>query len=80
MGNIRIDDASLREGLRTIRKSSEVKALLDEQVQAIANRAGKDFEGDTIVGQNRCQGLVKTVDKDAYFRELHNHTLQKALR
>lgn len=68
------------DGIREIRKSSEVQSIVDGQVQAIAGRAGDGFAGDTMVGKTRIQGVVKTTSKEAYFRALHNHTLSKCLK
>lgn len=68
------------QGIREIRKCEGVFNVVDQHVQSIAGRAGDGFTGDTIVGQNRCQGLVKTTDKDSYFRAIHSHTLSKCLR
>lgn len=66
-------------GYRELMKQPETVKVVDEYVQQVAERAGAGFEGDTITGKNRAQGMVRPVDDSAWRATYKDNALLKAL-
>lgn len=61
--------------------SEEVKALVEEQAQAVMQRAGTEgYEIDTVQDHGRVKARVYTTDRKAYFKELKSNNLLKAVQ
>lgn len=61
-------------------KSEEMKALVSERAQEIANRCGEGYEVNAINAGTRYIASVATTDAESMKDNLENNTLLKALR
>lgn len=66
-------------GYRELMKKPETVKVIDGYVQQVAQRAGEGFEGDTITGKHRAQGMVRPVDDGAWRATYKDNALLKAL-
>lgn len=69
-----------REGIKELLKSSEFEKICEDMAHDIADRAGDGYEVSTYQGKNRVNASVKAETPRAYYDNLKNNTLLKALR
>lgn len=60
-------------------KSAEMKAVLDETAQHIAESAEGDYKVDTLIGRTRANAEVSCASAKTYYDNLRNNTLLKAM-
>lgn len=77
MANVRI--RIKRRGVRQYLNSDSVQALLSEEAQKVAARAGTGFETSVRAGKNRAHGRVYASTWQAVGRNRRDNTLLKAL-
>lgn len=68
-----------RDGVRQLMKSAEMKAVLDEVAQHIAESAEGDYKVDTLTGRTRANAEVSCASAKTYYDNLRNNTLLKAM-
>lgn len=68
-----------RDGVRQIMQSAEMKAVLEETAQHIAQNAEGDYKVDTITGRRRANTEVSCASAKTYYSNLKNNTLLKAM-
>ena len=68
-----------REGVKQLMKSAEVKAVLDEVAQHIAESAEGDYKVDSMTGRTRANAEVSCASAKTYYDNLRNNTLLKAM-
>lgn len=66
-------------GINELMKSSEMQSALLEAGQAVANAAGDEFEAEVHTANWIAASNVYASNKEAYFKNLHENTLLKAL-
>lgn len=71
---ITLDHAGFRELLR----SAEVRDLVQEEADAIAEHAGPGMEADANIGRHRVYGGVITATEEARLAEARDRALTKA--
>ena len=69
-----------RAGVRSMLRSEEAKAICKELAEGIKQRAGDGYEVSTYTGRNRVNASVKAETAQAYYDNLRNNTLNRALR
>ena len=67
-------------GLRELRRSKEIQALLQEQADAALRRLGGGYESSTHVGPGRANVSIAAVTEEAARENEQNNTVLKALR
>lgn len=67
-----------RAGVREVLLSSSEPCM--EYASQVANRAGEGWETKEYKGKNRAGATVYTDDEKTFYRNLHNNTLEKALK
>lgn len=67
-------------GLRELRRSKEVQALLEEQANAALRRLGNGYESSTHVGKGRANVSIAATSEEAIRENEQNNTVLKALR
>lgn len=68
-----------RDGVKQIMQSAEMKAVLEETAQHIANSAEGDYKVDTMTGRTRANAEVSCGSVSTYYDNLKNNTLLKAM-
>ena len=68
-----------RDGIKAIMKSVEMKAVLDETAQHIAESAEGDYKVDNMTGRTRANAEVSCASTETYYDNLRNNTLLKAM-
>lgn len=68
-----------RAEVRKLLKSDEMKGVLLEFADHVADRAGDGYEQDIYVGKNRANAMVRASTYQAKKDNLKNNTLLKAL-
>lgn len=68
-----------REGVKQLMQSEEMRALLDETAQHIADSAEGAYKVDTRTGRTRANAEVSCADAKTYYENLRNNTLLKAM-
>lgn len=68
-----------RDGVRQIMQSAEMKVVLEETAQHIAQNAEGDYKVDTITGRRRANAEVSCASAQTYYDNLKNNTLLKAM-
>lgn len=69
-----------KSGVRELLKSSEAQGICMDYAQQIAGVAGAGFEAEEHNGKNRNGATVITRTEEAYFSNLKNNTLVKAVQ
>ena len=77
MANVKVELIS--SGIRELLQSSEMEAECRRLAEGVANRAGDGYEVDTHVGRTRVNAMVSAGTRKAYYDNLKNNTLLKAL-
>jgi len=67
-------------GVRELLKSEAMKSVLREQASRIQQRAGDGYEVEERNYPERAGAVVKAGSAEAYYDNLHNNTLLKAVR
>lgn len=62
-----------------LRKSPEVKAICRKEAEGIAERAGDGFEVEEKANPTRAKFVVKAATPEAYYKNLKENTLLKAM-
>lgn len=60
-------------------KSPEMQAVIQEQAEAIAGRAGDGYEVVVKTGKRRCHANIVTASNDARRDNAENNTLLRAM-
>lgn len=60
-------------------KSAEMKAVLDETAQHIAESAIGEYKVDSMTGRTRANTEVSCASTETYYDNLRNNTLLKAM-
>lgn len=72
-----------RAGVRELLKSSEMQAVISEHTDRIRSNAegmtGLEYESNVRNGSNRVVGTVSAGSAHAYYENLKNNTLLRAL-
>ena len=68
-----------RDGVKAIMKSAEMKAILDETAQHIAESASGEYKVDSMTGRTRANAEVSCASAETYYDNLRNNTLLKAM-
>ena len=68
-----------RDGIKAIMKSAEMKAVLDETAQHIAENAIGEYKVDSMTGRTRANAEVSCASTETYYDNLRNNTLLKAM-
>ena len=78
MGNVKyeMDYAGIGQLLKSDELCEGMQAIGD----GIARKAGDGYAADTEVGKKRAHTFVRATTKEAYFDNLKNNTLLKALQ
>lgn len=66
-----------REGVRTLMRSPEMKAVLKDRADTVKDRCGDGY--DSYVAQTRAVAVVETVSPQAYNDNSAHNTLLKAV-
>ena len=66
-------------GVREVMNSPGMQAILREQAEQVAGRAGEGFEGNVQPGKNRAHGRVYAATWEAVGHNRKHNTLLKAL-
>ena len=66
-------------GVRELLQCAEIEATCRELAEGVASRAGDGYTVDTHVGKTRVNAMVSADTRDAYYDNLRNNTLLKAL-
>lgn len=67
-------------GIRDLRNSEEMQAMLFEKANEIAGRCSGSYETDVRPGKTRANASIITRDSATYHRNLKDNELLKALR
>ena len=67
-------------GIKEVLKSQEVKSALNDVANKTLNAAGEGFKAKPYTGKNRAGVIVAPETAEAYYKNLRNNTLLKALR
>lgn len=68
------------EGVRALLQSDALRDVCEEYADGILQRAGDGFKRDTRIGRYRVKVAVKTDGPAAYYKNLKDNTLAKAMR
>lgn len=68
-----------KEAVREMLRSDEMQAILNEHGERVLEAAGPGYEISQHRGRNRVNTQVATYDAEAYYDNLRNNTLLKAL-
>lgn len=68
-----------REGVKQLMQSAEMRALLDETAQHIADNAEGAYKVDTRTGKTRANAQVSCADAHTYYSNLKHNNLLKAM-
>lgn len=66
-------------GIKELLKSKEITTQVNEIASGVANRAGEGFEINSRIGANRAVATVYAATPKAFYSNLKNKTLLKAL-
>lgn len=69
-----------REGVRELLKGQEMKNIVESYATDIKNRAGDGFGQDSYVGKNRVNAMVYPDSPKAFFKNLKQNILLKAMK
>ena len=69
-----------RAGVGELLKGETMQGVLKEYASEIQGRAGVGFSTDSYVGTTRANAMVYPDTPEAYFRNLKNNTLLKAIK
>lgn len=69
-----------REGVRSVLKSAEMQAIIQEHANRIAAAAGDGFETSAYTGQNRVNVSVRAETKEAIKACMDDNVLLKVIR
>lgn len=69
-----------KSGVRELLKGEDMKKVLSEKADEIVGRCGDGFEAKENVGTNRANVLIKTNSVRAYYKNLKENTILKALK
>ena len=78
MGNI--DFQMNYKGIGELLKTEELQQYMQSIGESVAARAGEGYAADTKVGRKRAHTFVRSTTPEAYYDNLENNTLLKALR
>lgn len=68
------------KGVGELLKCEELQDYMQSIGEGVASRAGEGYAADTRAGKKRAHTFVKAVTKEAYFENLNENTLLKALQ
>ena len=68
-----------REGVKELLQSQDMQNVIQEYVDQVSERAGKGFVGNVQIGKTRVVGQIKADGPKAYYKNLKNNILLKAL-
>lgn len=68
-----------KSGVGELLKSEEMAKICEEHAEQIRGRCGEGYGVDTRVGKTRVNAMVKPDSADAYYDNLRNNTILKAL-
>lgn len=68
-----------RQGVRELLQSSEMRSICSQAADQVARNAGSGYEVSVVTGRNRVNARVSPANAEAYYRNLKNNTLLKAL-
>lgn len=66
-------------GIQELLKSEEMQAIINEKANEVQARAGDGYETVERVGKKRAFARVRVASAKAYYDNLKNNTLLKAL-
>lgn len=66
-------------GIRELLRSPEMVEAVRSAAEKVAERAGAGYEADAQAGPNRAVARVTAATAEAYYSNLKNNTLLKAL-
>lgn len=69
-----------RSGVRELLRSEEMRAVVKERADEVVQRCGEGYEADSYVGRNRVNATISTTTYRAYYSNLKNNTVLKALK
>lgn len=69
-----------RSAVREMLRSEEMQTVLEEQANQIVRRCGDGYEVSTSKGKNRANTQIETHSWKAYYDNLKNNTVLKALK
>lgn len=78
MGKVKI--VLNREGVRDLLRSDEMQSILREHANAALSQLGDGYEVTEHVGRNRANAQIAATEPKAYFENLKNNTILKAVR
>lgn len=68
-----------RDGVKELLKSSEMQDVISGHANQVQNAAGNGYGSEMTIGKNRCWATVRAETPHAYYSNLKNNTLLKAL-
>lgn len=68
-----------RSGVKELLQSDEMRQACESAGNMVAAASGIDCEVDSIKGSTRVSTRVKTADAKAYYENMNNNSLLKAL-
>jgi hypothetical protein len=78
MANVKI--VLNREGVRSLLKSEEMKAVCEQHANNAVQRLGTGYEVSSYIGKNRVNASISAVTSEAMRENLENNSILKALR
>ena len=69
-----------RAGVGELLKGEAIQGILKEHASEIQSRAGVGYSSDSYVGATRANAMVFPDSPEAYFRNLKNNNLLKAIK